>query len=239
METMSVERETEIARGAGRIRPIGVLGAWAMVLMAGTVVMQLVSAIVEWADFADFQRSWGQPQEMRKEWQSSDWADDIELLLLAAAGIIVIVWLWRARSNAETLCAARHRLSPGWVIGGWFCPIVNFWFPHMIVADVVRASDPRTPADAPDLRGRSISAVVTAWWLCFVINWILSFVALPLSMPEVRTQDSGDYFAYSVAPRGGWGLVAVDLLEAGALAGAAISLAVIMIRVQRWQEARA
>ncbi len=87
-----------------------------------------------------------------------------------AAGVVFIVWLWRVRRNSELFCQAQHRRRRGWVIGGWFCPIVNLWFPKQIVDDVIAASDPRTPPRVPDLRGIRANGLVLAWW----ITWVAS-----------------------------------------------------------------
>ncbi|WP_083873249.1 DUF4328 domain-containing protein [Nocardia testacea] len=129
-------------------------------------------------------REAGDGRGTHTEWQSCTWAGIISAILQLGAGVTVISWLWRARCNAEAMCAARHRLSIGWVIGGWFCPVVNVWLPHTIMSDVWRASDLRTPPDALDLRGRSVSGWVTAWWLFLLLGWVLGFVALVLSLPE-------------------------------------------------------
>ena len=93
-------------------------------------------------------------------------------LALLAAGVVFIVWLWRVRSNAELFCAGRHRRGRGWVIGGWFCPVVTFWFPKQIVDDVIAASDPRTPPQVPDLRGIRGNGLVLAWWLTWVVGLV-------------------------------------------------------------------
>ncbi len=93
-------------------------------------------------------------------------------LALLAAGVVFIVWLWRVRSNAELFCAGRHRRGRGWVIGGWFCPVVTFWFPKQIVDDVIAASDPRTPPRVPDLRGIRGNGLVLAWWLTWVVGLV-------------------------------------------------------------------
>ena len=90
-------------------------------------------------------------------------------LALLAAGVVFIVWLWRARCNAELFCYGPHRRGRGWVIGGWFCPVVNFWFPKQIVDDVIAASDPRTPPRCPDLRRIPRHGLVLAWWLIWVV----------------------------------------------------------------------
>jgi hypothetical protein len=95
-------------------------------------------------------------------------------LALLAAAVVFIVWLWRARGNAELFCSGRHRRARGWVIGGWFCPVVNFWFPKQIVDDVIAASDPRTPPLLPDLRRIPRHGVVLAWWLILVATGVMA-----------------------------------------------------------------
>ncbi|MGY0501008.1 outer membrane protein assembly factor BamB family protein [Nocardia sp. FBN12] len=222
-----------------QIRPIGMLGVWAIALAAAVVIMMFVSAIADWILLADFERSWRQPTGTRTEWQSYTWAGIISAILQLGAGVTVITWLWRARRNAEALCAARHRRSMAWVIGGWFCPVVNVWFPHTIMSDVWRASDPHTPPDALDLRGRRASGWVTAWWLFLLLGWVLGFVALILGLPAVRTERAGDYVIYGHAPVGGFGLIAVELIRAGVVAVAAFCLGAVIIQVQRRQQARA
>ncbi|MFH8558947.1 DUF4328 domain-containing protein [Streptomyces celluloflavus] len=83
------------------------------------------------------------------------------VLVGGAAGIAVVVWLWRARINSELMSgAAAHRRARGWVAGCWMAPVVNLWIPYQVVSDVWRASAPR----------RSVSVtVVSAWWALFVL----------------------------------------------------------------------
>ncbi|NUS43989.1 MAG: DUF4328 domain-containing protein [Mycobacteriaceae bacterium] len=240
--TMSTGQQP-IRSGAGPVRPLGVLGGWVIGLVAATVVVQFISDFIDWAHYADFERRWDNPQSgSMPDWQSDLWAGVIAMVLLLGSGIVVIAWLWRARRNAEALCAAPHRLPVGWVIGGWFCPVVNFWFPHMLMTDVVRTSDPRTPADAEDLarfRGVPAPALVTAWWMLFVMSWLLDFVSLRLSTPELRSKTTGEYYVTAYSPSGGGSLVAVELIGTGLLAGAAICLGLLVIRVRQYQVARA
>ncbi len=227
-----------IVRDGKRMRPFGMLGTWAIILVAGAVVMMFVSAVADWVLLADFERSWRQPGGTRTQWQSYTWAGIISAVVQCGAGVTVITWLWRARRNAEALSPAPHRLSIGWVIGGWFCPVVNLWFPHTIMSDVWRASDPRTPPDTADPRGRGAGGWVTAWWSSLLLGWVLGFVALVLSLPAARTKTTGDYILYGHAPVGGFGLIAVELIRAGVLAVAACCLGVVIVQVQRRQQAR-
>ena len=87
-------------------------------------------------------------------------------VLLVATMVVYLCWLWRVRVNAEVFVPHGHRLKRGWVIGGWFCPIVNLWFPRRIVLDSWTASVP------PGARVRT--APVNAWWALWLIGLILS-----------------------------------------------------------------
>ncbi len=112
------------------------------------------------------------------------------LLALLAAGVVFIVWLWRARGNAELFCYGQHRRGRGWVIGGWFCPVVNIWFPKQIVDDVIAASDSRTPPLFPDLRRIRRHGLVLAWWL----TWVAAEVIVTVGNPDLASdvQDVSD-----------------------------------------------
>lgn len=86
------------------------------------------------------------------------------LLLFLISGVLFIVWLWRARANTEFFCDAPHRHRRGWVIGGWFVPIVGFWFPVQVVDDVVRASSQYVWPRDGSLQAAPQAAVVRRLW---------------------------------------------------------------------------
>ncbi|WBQ05458.1 DUF4328 domain-containing protein [Kribbella sp. CA-293567] len=101
----------------------------------------------------------------------------VAALALLAAAVVFIVWLWRVRWNAEMFCRGEHRLTRGWVLGSWICPVVNLWYPKWVMDDVVAASDPRTPAHVLSLRGIPGTRLVWAWWLTWVVGLVLDNVA--------------------------------------------------------------
>jgi hypothetical protein len=57
------------------------------------------------------------------------------------AAVMFLAWFYRARVNAEGRGWPQH-LSPGWAIGAWFFPLLNFWFPFQIMVDIWRAGQP-------------------------------------------------------------------------------------------------
>lgn len=91
------------------------------------------------------------------------------LLVWIAAGITFIGWLVRSRRNAERVThGSEHRHKRGWVIGAWFVPILNLWYPLQIVHDIWRAVDP-AQQNRP-LQKRDENGFVTAWWVVFLLN---------------------------------------------------------------------
>ena len=136
-----------------------------------------------------------------------------------ATTVLIIVWMYQARQNAELICAAEHRHARGWVIGGWFCPVVNLWFPAAIVADIYRASMPSTRHDRVSFDGMPGVTLVWFWWTPFLLSGVVMFLG-----------GMGDETADGLRAE-------VTTTAFGAMldGAAAIALAMIISRVSAWQ----
>lgn len=114
----------------------------------------------------------------------------VRAIVMLAAGIIYLVWLWRARRSAELIVPAGHHHGRGWTIRGWFCPIVNLWFPYRIVRDIWHASQPE---------GAVVRhTVVSLWWAAWLISSAVSLVqqwAFPDLVPTTSLRDFADAVA--------------------------------------------
>lgn len=86
--------------------------------------------------------------------------------LTVLTAVPVIVWLWRARTNADVIDIPDGWGRP-WVIFGWFVPFLNLRVPRAIVGAVWRASAPP---------GASIWQV-NAWWA----TWLIYLAGVRLS----------------------------------------------------------
>lgn len=84
--------------------------------------------------------------------------------LAAVTGFFYLAWLWRAYGQTS-ITPPYHR---AWVVGGWFCPIVNLWLPARLVHSVWSGSDRHRPGE----RHRS-AIIVTAWWCCLLGSMLL------------------------------------------------------------------
>jgi hypothetical protein len=85
-------------------------------------------------------------------------------LISIVAIVLSLVWQHRAASAARSLgLPARH--SPGWGVGSWFVPIVNWWFPYQALVDCLDAGNPARP-------------LVLRYWVCGVGTGLLTGAAL-------------------------------------------------------------
>ncbi|MFF0382675.1 DUF4328 domain-containing protein [Streptomyces sp. NPDC004286] len=132
--------------------------------------------------------------------------------LLIATAVVYLCWLWRVRANAEVFDASSQSMGRGWVIGGWFVPIVNFWFPRRIVLEAWDASAPQ---------GRPAGHALVNWWWA---SWVASLLADRL----LRRQ-------YDTGLAGAWALVVTDALD---LVAAALA-AVVVLKLTRMQHEKA
>ncbi len=59
---------------------------------------------------------------------------------LCTAGVLFVIWLWRARKNLDALRGSTATLGAGWAIAGWLIPIANLFIPYHMMAQVTRSS---------------------------------------------------------------------------------------------------
>jgi hypothetical protein len=94
------------------------------------------------------------------------WLGDLGDSGFLVAMVMFVVWLYRARINADGHGWPQRR-SPGAAIWSWFAPVVNLFVPFQIVADIWRAGLPAqaraNPATLPGI-----------WWTCMLAFFLLS-----------------------------------------------------------------
>ena len=114
--------------------------------------------------------------------------DYVETGGYVVAGIAFLVWLFRARANAEAIQPVLHRRGLAWLVLAWIVPVVNFWFPKQIVDDIWKTSDLATQVrDLWTVRGGP--GFVRAWWLVFVLHFYITDGILPFLIPSATFDD--------------------------------------------------
>ncbi|WUD77629.1 DUF4328 domain-containing protein [Streptomyces sp. NBC_00510] len=75
--------------------------------------------------------------------------------------VLFLVWLARARHNAQALSPQAQVPTRGWTIGAWFVPLVNLFAPRQFLLDIARASS--TAWQEPKDR-----RLVNFWWAAWL-----------------------------------------------------------------------
>ncbi|WP_436492505.1 DUF4328 domain-containing protein [Actinokineospora sp. HUAS TT18] len=206
--------------------------AWSVVsavLIAVTTAMALIVAWATWDSYFVAQRFlWDDPAVSADDLYAADDRTTllalIYLFALAISGVVFITWLYRARKNAELLCDAEHRRSRGWLIGGWFVPIVNLWFPFQIVSDIWKASSPTTPKRLDALVHLKGSGLVALWWGCMATGTVIDRIAPRLIDMDNPTIEQ--FHAVAVA----------ETISLVLMAAAGVLVIMVMRQIVRWQE---
>jgi len=115
------------------------------------------------------------------------------LVLYAAIGIAFVTWLHRCRINVRAFGCRRFRYSRSWAIIGFLVPILNFFRPYQVVAEVWRASDPRSVETPVAWMNMPVSRFVPAWWVTLLASAFLEILAAGLLTHSGVTVD--DLFA--------------------------------------------
>ena len=151
---------------------------WARVLrwmLAGWVVLAGFSAGMHWtyAALLDGRHGAERAADLLRLEGALNAFVVIDLVAMLACGVVFIGWTRRLYRNIDELGGAR-RFTPGWAVGAWFVPILNFWRPRQVLDDVWRTSSPER-WQGTQAMGRS--GLLDAWWAAFIIAGIGSRIA--------------------------------------------------------------
>lgn len=257
-----------VAQATPKYRPLRRTAIVSIVLMGLTTIAAVGQAVLLWTSYEEVKRFvYGLLSEDEVERGIQTIVRTGPLLdlvgyLLPATGIAFIIWLWQARENTDILkppfanyqgaygaANETHRHSQGWTIGGWFCPIVQFWFPLQVVEDVLRASEP--PNQPGAARSGRLRALLYGWWISWVGFWVIlagggSVAVVSFIVWVVRLVDraeaadaTGDYVdvydlqdfmvRVALAVNIGFTVAAVLLIIAG------VTVSLLLLQVTAWQ----
>ncbi|MFI7059949.1 DUF4328 domain-containing protein [Kribbella sp. NPDC050124] len=195
-----------------RYKPLRKIAVVSIVLMGLTAVGAVIQTALMWSSYDEVKRFvYGLLSEEEIDRAFGSIAGTGPLLnlvsyLLMGTAIAFLIWLWQARENADFLhspLAPRpvlqqgklHRHANGWVVGSWFCPVVQFWYPLQIVQDVTFASEP--PEQQGVSRRGHIRGLLYGWWATWTGFWVIlvgggAFAVIAFVVWIVRLVDAAD-----------------------------------------------
>lgn len=180
-----------------KLRSIGGIGLASRILVIVAAVIQLVSLGALLADSPNF---------------FAQWIGPIAIVGHLVAGVVTVIWLFRAAANVET--AGRSiTFGPVWAIIGWFLPPLIFIFPSLQLAQVWKASSPDG-----DWKSGPSTPLAYIWGalytLCGLAALATSIVTSQAASDELERLDPGQTVLVQWAP----GVIVGALAAAGAAA---------------------
>jgi hypothetical protein len=92
----------------------------------------------------------------------------LQLLAFIVTAIVWLVWLSRAYSNLGAVGTRKSRFTPGWAVGYWFVPFVNFVRPYQITLDLWQRSERLNVDDSVTNLPRP--AIISWWWGVYLLT---------------------------------------------------------------------
>ncbi len=254
-----------------RYRPLRTFALVAIVLMGLTALITALQSVLMWRSY-DEVKNFIFLNLTEEEFENatnaivgSGWLINILAYLLFGTAIAYLLWLWYARENSDFLNSALaprppanplppgkglHRRSAGWVIGAWFCPGVQFWYPLQLVQDIVIASEPLEQPGAA--KSQQIRALLYSWWVAWVGYWVIIVAGLLAATIGffaflVQVVESADnagrttqfYEFQDVMVRVALWVDIGFSVAALLLIVATVSMSLLILQVNQWQQQRA
>ncbi|MFB6723395.1 DUF4328 domain-containing protein [Kribbella sp. NPDC056345] len=253
-----------------RYRPLRTFALVAIVLMGLTALITTLQSVLMWRSY-DEVKNFIFLNLTEEEFENatnaivgSGWLVNILGYLLFGTAIAYLLWLWYARENSDFLNSALaprppanplppgqglHRRSAGWVIGAWFCPVVQFWYPLQLVRDIVVASEPLEQPGAA--KSQQIRALLYSWWATWVGYWVIIVAGLLAAtigffaffIQVVESADNAGrttqfYEFQDVMVRVALWVDIGFSVAALLLIVATVSMTLLMLQVNQWQQQR-
>ncbi|HTF49902.1 MAG TPA: DUF4328 domain-containing protein [Pseudonocardia sp.] len=157
----------------------------------------------------------------------------LSVVLMVAATVSLLMWVWRARCNAELIAPSHHfRFSRGFAVGAWLVPIANIWWSRAVLDEIWSASRPSS-GDETDRRG----PLILGWWLCVLAYTVLRVVS-PFAYDRVtiiRHDPTGGVQGLDEARQAFLTVSLLNSLSLALMVLGTLLLAAAILRISRWQ----
>ena len=139
---------------AEKIQQVNTVGKIAIGLLGASTLTHLLSTWSDWNTYGVVRQYLGgslnvDDADLNRAETIANMTAIPNVIILVAATVVFVIWLWRARGNSEVFCQADHRHGHGWVL----------------------ASDPKTPVYTDDLRRLRKPRLTKVWWVAWVA-WV-------------------------------------------------------------------
>ncbi|MCP5028462.1 MAG: DUF4328 domain-containing protein [Actinomycetia bacterium] len=102
----------------------------------------------------------------------------LHLVLLLAASVVTVTWLYRMAKNTESLRLAPLEHTPKWAVWGWVVPILSLFRPYQMIGQTWRASA------SPTQTYEQLTRLAPWWWGTFLLTLALDQISASATSVE-------------------------------------------------------
>ena len=138
----------------------------------------------------------------------------LDAIATIVAGVLTLMWIYRASANAHSMKTDAMDISPGWAVGWYFIPVASLWKPFQAMREIWNVSQSPTSGtfDTP--------AILRWWWGLWIIDNIAAQASFRLTGIE-----GADTLASTI----------LSVIGNAADIGACVLLVTLMHRIAGWQ----
>ncbi len=103
----------------------------------------------------------------------------VSFLVTVVAGILFVIWFYRAYRNLARAGIRDLRFDPGWALGGWFIPIFSFFRQKQIANDIWKASASAGTVGSGRRAEIGLPATLNWWWGLWICSGVFTLLGDP------------------------------------------------------------
>lgn len=153
---------------------------WTVGLLAATCVAYVIYVLITF-NFLNMM------EPNTRYFMSSGYSDPIQGrdiphgLAIIATAVSFLMWNYRVSLNLRALGASGQRFTPSWAVAWWFVPIMFFFRPYQVMAEIWRGSIPQTQrVSANAWKDGPVAALLIWWWGLWLASNITDLISLAL-----------------------------------------------------------
>lgn len=119
----------------------------------------------------------------------------LQFVLILGTAVAFLMWFHRVHKNLPRLGGRELKYTPGWTVGGFFVPFLNFVRPLQVMREVWHGSDPSglerdNRSDGPSIRNQlGTPSLVGWWWALFLVSSFLGNITARIAFAPNQTLD--------------------------------------------------
>ena len=116
----------------------------------------------------------------------------IQILIFLVTVVSFLVWIYQAHRNLPATGAQNLEYTPGWAVGGFFVPFLNFVRPFQVMKEIWKASDPdQELVEGEYWKYSDTTPALPFWWFAYIGAGLIGMISFQMA----RSVESANQFS--------------------------------------------